>query len=124
MTTIAIIGAGNVGAALGRNWGAKGHKIVFGVGTPRLKVTSLLAEIGAAASAAPAEAAAAAEAVVFAVPWMAAEEAAKSLGDLGGKLLMDATNPLVMGPDGLGLEIGHTTSGGSGLPNGRRARRW
>jgi len=34
------------------------------------------------------------------------------MGDLRGRIVMDATNPLAMGPDGLGLEIGHGISGG------------
>ena len=36
----------------------------------------------------------------------------KSLGDLSGKIIIDCTNPLGMGPDGLELVLGHTTSGG------------
>jgi predicted dinucleotide-binding enzyme len=34
------------------------------------------------------------------------------MGELAGKILLDATNPLAMGPDGLSLEIGHSTSAG------------
>ena len=34
------------------------------------------------------------------------------MGDLKGKIVLDATNPLAMGPEGLGLEIGHSISGG------------
>jgi 8-hydroxy-5-deazaflavin:NADPH oxidoreductase len=34
------------------------------------------------------------------------------MGDLKGRVVMDATNPLAMGPDGVGLEIGHGISGG------------
>ncbi|MBX9701186.1 MAG: NAD(P)-binding domain-containing protein, partial [Acetobacteraceae bacterium] len=59
-----------------------------------------------------AEAARGADAVVLAVPWGAAEGAVKGLGPLAGKLLLDATNPLAMGPQGLGLAVGHTDSAG------------
>src|SRR5215467_10303578 len=41
-----------------------------------------------------------------------AEAAIRSMGDLTGKILLDAINPVAMGPDGLGLEIGHNSSAG------------
>jgi predicted dinucleotide-binding enzyme len=107
---IAIIGAGNVGAALGRNWAGKGHAIRFGLRDPGAARYALLAAHGTLLS--PAEAAAGAEAVVLATPWGATEAAVKGLGDLSGKIVLDATNPLAMGPQGLGLAIGHTDSAG------------
>jgi len=48
--------------------------------------------------------------VVLATPWAAAREAVKAAGDLSGKILIDATNPLK--PDLSGLALGHTTSAG------------
>jgi len=58
------------------------------------------------------EAAAASEVVVLTVPWAAAHDAVRSAGDLTGKVLVDATNPVDMGLEGLkqGLLLGHTTS--------------
>jgi 8-hydroxy-5-deazaflavin:NADPH oxidoreductase len=91
MATIGILGAGNVGGALGRVWAAKGHRITFGK-----------------RGGSNAEAAAASEIVVLSVPWPAAQEAIKSCGDLKGKILVDCTNPLA--PDLQGLTIGTTTS--------------
>ena len=41
-----------------------------------------------------------------------AEAAIRSLGDINGRIILDATNPLVRGPDGINLEIGHSTSAG------------
>ena len=111
---IAIIGAGNVGGALGANWAQKGHDIVFGVRDPKAEKTQgVLNKIGGKAKAVtPAEAAAAADVVVLSTPWPAAEAAIRSMGNLKGKILLDATNPLTRGPDGIGLEIGHAISGG------------
>ena len=40
----------------------------------------------------------------------------KSLGDVSGKIIIDCTNPLGMGPDGLTLVLGHTTSAGEQVP--------
>jgi len=111
---IAIIGAGNVGGALGTNWAQKGHDIVFGVRDPKAEKTqALLRAIGGKARAATAaEAAASADIIVLSTPWPAAEAAIRSMGDLKGKIVLDATNPLTRGPDGIGLEIGHAISGG------------
>jgi len=112
---IAIIGAGNVGGALGQAWAQKaGHDIYFGVRDPKAeKPQALIKKIGAKARAvSPAEAAAAADIVVLSTPWPAAEAAIRSLGNIKGKIVLDTTNPLARGPDGIGLEIGHTTSAG------------
>jgi len=50
--------------------------------------------------------------VVLATPWLATETAVKGLGDLSGKIIIDCTNPLGMGPNGLELVLGHNTSAG------------
>ena len=112
---LAIIGAGGVGGTLGAAWARKaGHDVFFGVTNPRSdKTQDLLRRIGAKARAGTAaEAAAFGDVVVLATPWPATEAAIRSMGDLKGRIVMDATNPLAMGPDGLGLEIGHGISGG------------
>ena len=111
---IAIIGAGNVCGALGANWAQKGHDIVFGARDPKSEKTqALVQKIGAKARAATvAEAAASADVIVLSTPWPATEAAVRSMGDLKGKIVLDATNPLTRGPDGIALEIGHAISGG------------
>ena len=112
---LGIIGAGNVGGTLGAAWARKaGHQIMFGVRAPNAdKTQELVRSIGAKAGAGTAaEAAAFGDMIVLTTPWIAAEAAIGSMGDLAGKILLDATNPLAMGPDGLGLEIGHSTSAG------------
>jgi 8-hydroxy-5-deazaflavin:NADPH oxidoreductase len=106
---IAIIGAGNVGSALGRGWLGAGEDIVFGVPNPADPKYNALPKERLRI---PPEAARNAEIIVLATPWQATEAAVKSLGDLSGKIIIDCTNPLGMGPDGLELVLGHTTSGG------------
>jgi 8-hydroxy-5-deazaflavin:NADPH oxidoreductase len=106
---IAIIGAGNVGSALGRAWLSGGEDVVFGVPNPAdPKYRSLSRE----RLRTPLEAAHDAEVVVIATPWPATEAAIKGLGDLFSKILIDCTNPLGMGAEGLELVLGHRTSGG------------
>jgi predicted dinucleotide-binding enzyme len=112
---LAIIGAGNVGGTLGKAWVEKGgHDVCFGVRDPKAEKTQMLVKaIGPNAQAATLqEAAALADVIVLATPWPATESAIRATGDLKDKILLDATNPLAMGPDGLGLEIGHAISGG------------
>jgi NADPH-dependent F420 reductase len=111
---IAIIGTGRVGKALAGRWVAKGHRIVFGSREPDAsKNGALLASLGPEASCVLIEEAAdGCEVVVLAVPWDAALDAVHAMGDLKGKVLIDATNPIAMTPEGLnqGLVVGHTTS--------------
>jgi 8-hydroxy-5-deazaflavin:NADPH oxidoreductase len=113
---IGVIGAGNVGGALGTGWARAGHEVRYGVrdagdpaGDPKL--AKLVAESGGrAAAASVAEAAAWGEAVALTVPWGAAKDAIASAGDLAGKVLLDCTNPLTK--DLSGLAVGPDTSAG------------
>src|SRR6185437_11222329 len=100
---IAILGAGNVGKALGKTWARRGHDVTYGVRHPDD------AKYDGLKTASVATAARAAEVILLATPWDAAEAALKSVGDLSAKLLLDATNPLSIGPQGMGLAVGHTT---------------
>jgi predicted dinucleotide-binding enzyme len=105
---IGIIGAGNVGSALGQGWSRAGHEVTFGVRDPAApKVRTLVEETGAKA-ASVAEAAASGEVVVFATPWEATEDAVQGAGDLAGKIVFDCTNPLA--PQLAGLTHGFDTS--------------
>lgn len=97
---IGIIGAGRVGGTLGRAWAALGHDVRFGARRPR------------AGQASVAEAARFGTVLVLATPWPAVPDALAACDDLKGKILVDCTNPLVMGPEGLALALGHATSGG------------
>ena len=106
---IAIIGAGSVGVAVGKAWTAAGHAVTYGARNP---ADPKHAALGAGNLRSPAEAAAAADVVVLSTPWNATIETARSLGNLTGKIVIDCTNPLAMGADGLGLAFGHTTSAG------------
>jgi NADPH-dependent F420 reductase len=94
--TIAVIGTGDVGGALGPAFAAQGHTIIYGSRDPdRGKVKDLVERTGELASATtPAAAASQADIVVLAVPGLMVEEITESLGDLSGKIIIDPTNPL------------------------------
>jgi len=96
--TIAVIGTGNVGMALGTEFAQQGHTIIYGSRSPLgLKALDLAKKTqGDASTATPSAAASAAEIVVLAVPGMVVEDVVKGLGNLAGKIVIDATNPLVM----------------------------
>jgi predicted dinucleotide-binding enzyme len=109
---IAIIGAGSVGAALGRAWSRGGHEIIFGVRDPGSGSAQAAAESAGARAVGVAEAAARAEIVVLATPWEATRSAIAAAGGLAGKIVIDCTNPLSYRNGELGLAIGFDTSGG------------
>ena len=79
---IGILGAGNVGSALGAAWLRHKHAIMFGSRDPVQ---------GAARSGSAAEAAQFGEVVVIALPWQAAHDLLPSLA-LDGKTVVDCTN--------------------------------
>jgi predicted dinucleotide-binding enzyme len=107
---IGILGGGNVGGALGAAWAKHGHQIVFGVRNPAAPdMQTLVVQCnGGATAGMAADAAGFGEVVVNALPWPAVRAVITSL-DLRGKILLDATNPLM--PSLAGLEVGTTTSG-------------
>ena len=109
---IAIIGSGNVGSSLGKLFAAKGHAITYGSRDPRAaKVQKVLTETGHGAKAAThRDAAASADVVILATPWEATRATIEDCGNLSGKTVIDATNPLKAGS--FDLAIGFDTSGG------------
>jgi len=110
---IAIIGSGNVGGTLGTRFAKDlGHKVVFGVRNPDSKdLKKVLDEAGPNARAASiADATKVSDVVILATPWPAAKDAIQNAGDLSGKILIDATNPLKA--DLSGLEVGRDGSAG------------
>lgn len=90
---IAMIGAGNVGGTLGKRFCEKGHDVVYGVPDPS-KHSDLNAK-------SVADAVKDAEVVVLATPWSATKDAVHAAGDLSGKILIDATNPIKSTFDGM-----------------------
>lgn len=109
---IGIIGSGNVGGTLGTRWAQGGHDVIFSSRKPDSpEMRKLVAKAGRSARAGTvSDAVQAGDAVLLAVPWPAARDVVQGLGDLGGKVLIDAINPLL--PRLEGLELGTTTSAG------------
>ncbi len=114
---IGVLGTGDVGRTLGAGLAALGHEVKFGTREPGgAKVKELLGKVGGKASAGTfADAAKFGEIVVLATLWGGTENALKLAGPAAfkGKVVIDATNPLVFAPNKpLALALGHTDSGG------------
>lgn len=109
---IGIIGSGNVGGTLGKRWAQGGHTVVFSSRTPDSpEMKKLVAEAGTSARAATlSDTVPASDVLLLATPWPATKAMVAAAGDLTGKTLIDATNPLL--PDLSGIEVGTTTSAG------------
>ena len=88
---IAVIGAGNVGRALGARLVAAGEAVVFGARDP--KATQAVVPAGTTVKTV-ADAVADADIVMLAVPAGSAVAAARAAGLRPGTVLVDGTNPL------------------------------
>ncbi|MEM1379390.1 MAG: NAD(P)-binding domain-containing protein [Pseudomonadota bacterium] len=88
---IAIIGAGNVGRALGTVWHRSGHDVVWCVRDPSAEKYQ---DLPGAPPSTIKEGIAGADVTVLAVPWSAVGEAAAALGPDFGGILIDCTNPI------------------------------
>lgn len=99
---IAIIGTGNVGTALGRGWTAAGHQVVYGSRRP----AEVDCNVGTADTIAGA--ARQSEVVVLATPFQAVTDAIAAAGDLSGKIVVDATNPMgsALGAEAVAAAVG------------------
>jgi len=99
---IAVLGAGNVGKALGEALAARGHNVVYGVRDPeRSKAKPAKTVVDAIQDS---------DAVILATPYDATGPLLRESGiALAGKIVIDATNPLK--PDLTGLSLTGDVSG-------------
>jgi predicted dinucleotide-binding enzyme len=95
LSTVAIIGSGKVGGALGTRLAESGYKVIYGSRNPsEPRIKDLLARSPGATAVDPARAARTAPVLVLAVPWTSAQHSIETLGDLSGTILIDPTNPV------------------------------
>ncbi len=98
---IAIIGTGNIGGTLAKRFADNEHAVFLGVrNTQEFKGKELLAYSKNIIAHTITEAVSKAEVIVIAVPAQFAHEAAKSLGDVSGKVIIDTMNGVFMRPEG------------------------
>ena len=104
--TLTIVGYGNVGSGLAKQFVKAGHSVTL-TGRSLDKVQAVAEAVGAKVLP-MAEAAKNVEVVVLAVPYDQAPAALAALGDLKGKVIVDVSNPLTA--DYMGLTVGFSTS--------------
>jgi 8-hydroxy-5-deazaflavin:NADPH oxidoreductase len=115
---IGVIGSGDVGRVLGAGFVGAGHQVKLGSRDPgkKEKVLEWVEQTGPKASAGTfAEAAAFGEVLLLATLWSGTENALKLAGaqNFAGKVVLDATNPLVFHPEKAPeLALGNRDSGG------------
>ena len=99
--TIAVIGTGGVGSALGPKFAAAGHTVVYGSRSPdESEVQGLVSLTGHGATATTQAAAAKnADIILLAVPWAPAKTIVDGLGPLDGKIIIDPINAMAFGAE-------------------------
>jgi hypothetical protein len=99
---VAIIGAGNVGKALGTSLARAGHEVTLAATTPD-SARAAAGEIGAHAAGSAVEAVGDAPVIILAVPYVTAgESVASEIADVAaGRVVIDATNPVKLDYSGL-----------------------
>lgn len=97
---IAIIGSGNVGGALAQQWLKKGHNILIGANFPLSdKNTKLANQIGIEKFTSIQVAVEKSEVVLIATPPLAIFNVIEQMGDVSGKIIIDATNSIMKSPE-------------------------
>jgi predicted dinucleotide-binding enzyme len=97
---IAIIGSGNVGGALAQQWIKAGHTVLIGAQFPLSeKNISLATKIGEDRFAVIENAVKQCEVILIATPPTAIFEIIEQLGDVSGKVIIDATNSVMKSPE-------------------------
>jgi predicted dinucleotide-binding enzyme len=106
--TIGFIGLGHVGQALAtKSVQAGNHVLLINRSGPG-SLTGYVAELGPLAAAGTVAEAAQAEVVFLAVPWATIGQALQGLPNWQGRIVVDATNPILA--DGTFVDLGERTS--------------
>ncbi|MDB5801844.1 MAG: oxidoreductase [Rhodocyclales bacterium] len=106
---IGIIGAGGIGQAFAGHVARAGYELVLSNNRDPDSLAEIARALGPRTSVATREQAAQADVVMLAVPWLQVEAALSGLPPWKGRILIDATNPVV-GPGFQAAELGGSTS--------------
>jgi 8-hydroxy-5-deazaflavin:NADPH oxidoreductase len=112
---IGILGTGDVGKSLGNGFLATGHQVMMGSRDANNEKAVAWAKEKGASTGTFADAAKFGDIVVLALLWSGTENALRLAGpgNVAGKVVIDATNPLNFPPNApMELAVGHTDSGG------------
>jgi predicted dinucleotide-binding enzyme len=112
MTTISIVGAGNVAKGIATRAIAAGYDVQLLV-RDQSKGEAVASELGGNVTAAAIGSPIAGNLVFLAIPYLVATEVLPALGNLSGKTVVDATNPI--NDDFTGLATAPGTSGAEAI---------
>lgn len=105
MSRIFVIGTGNVGGALGSAFARAGHEVIYGVRSPESEAArAAIRRTPGSRAVVLSDRVVDAEIVVLAVPWAAIPSVVARLGDVSGRVVVDATNPLKADLSGMSLQ--------------------
>ena len=97
---IAIIGSGNIGSAMGKSWARAGHKINLGVRDTENFKGKELADTDGVSVHSIADAVSASEVILIAAVPPATADIVRVMGDVTGKVIIDAMNSVRVKPEG------------------------
>jgi predicted dinucleotide-binding enzyme len=92
---IGIIGTGGIGRALAGHVAKAGYELIVSNSRGPESLAGLVSELGPRARAGARQEAAQADVVVLAVPWAHMRDALADLPPWNGRILIDATNPII-----------------------------
>ena len=105
---IAVIGTGRIGTAIGQGWAAAGHAVVYGSrephGAPQMAIKAAADQ---------------ADVIAIATSWDAVADVCKAIGAQPGKIIIDCSNPVVMGSGSPTDKKGHMLSGAEQIQSWR-----
>ena len=88
---IGIIGSGNIGGNIGKNWAKAGHEVMFSSRHPE-ELKEMAEDVGAKVGTTK-EAAKFGKVILLAIPYGKVPDIAEQIGSLNNKILIDAGNP-------------------------------
>lgn len=106
--TVGIIGAGDIGKAMAKQLAAAGIDVILSNSRGPASLAGAVAELGRHVRAGTVQQAAEADIVFFSVNWDRSEALLRSL-NLEGRILIDATNPVIL-PGFIPAELGGRNS--------------
>lgn len=107
--TVGIIGAGRIGQAVAKLAVRAGRKVVVSNSKGAESLHGLATDLGAGVRAGSVSEAAAQDIVVVAVPWDRVEQALTGVPAWGGRVVVDATNAVIL-PDYRAVDLGGRAS--------------
>ena len=110
MANYTVFGAGRLGGALAQRLAGLGHQVTAIVRNSEDEKYEALRQTAGVTLTSASHDAEGADIVFLATPWDATKDAIAPLGDGAGRIIVDCTNPVTYGANGMALAIDANTS--------------